>query len=195
MPAASLIDLPVAQFLDQTAAETPTPGGGSVAALAGALAAALGGMVCAFTIGRPRFAGVESRVRAVREQLQQCERLLRALVDEDAAAYGRLSDAFKLPCSDASRAARVAEAASLAAIAPLSTAASCRRISELIAELGAIGNPQLIADVEVSAALAQAALAGAAANVRVNLKLIDPPRAAQIAAELRVIESPAGPAL
>lgn len=189
MPAASLTDLSVAHFLDRTAAEKPIPGGGSVAALAGALAAALGRMVCAFTVGRPRFAGVEARVRTIAEQLEQCERLLRTLIDDDAAAYSRLSAAFKIERTDANRVARIAEAASLAAIAPLSTAATCRRVNELLGELGAIGNPQLAADVEVSTGLARAGLAGAAANVRVNLKLIEPERAEQIAAELRVIES------
>jgi len=86
MPTASLLQLSLAEFLDRLASDTPTPGGGSVAALTGALAASLGKMVCAFTLGRPKFAAVEPEVRVLSDRLTRAGSMLRALVDEDAAA-------------------------------------------------------------------------------------------------------------
>ena len=106
-----LIRLTVAQFLDRLASERPTPGGGSVAALTGALAASLGGMVCGFTLGRKKFAKVEPAVREIAGHLERAEKLLRAMVDEDAAAYEALSAAFKLDRSDAGRANAIRKAA------------------------------------------------------------------------------------
>jgi formiminotetrahydrofolate cyclodeaminase len=138
----SLTDLPVAEFLDRLASGAPTPGGGSAAALAGALAAALASMVC----------------------------------EADAAAFGKVAAAYKLPrATEDERQARLAairRASIGAAREPLETARVCGRVLDLCSRLAEIGNPRAVTDVVVSACLARAALHGAAANVEVNLPSI-----------------------
>ena len=179
-----LIRLTVAQFLDGLASERPTPGGGSVAALTGALAASLGHMVCGYTRGRKKFAEVEPAVREIGVRLQRAEKLLRAMVDEDAAAYGALSDAFKLEKSDAGRADAIRKAAGTAAVVPLTTAGVCRQVLTELSALRPIGNPNLVSDIDVAKHLAQAALQSAAINVRVNVPLVDDREAERLEAEL-----------
>ena len=179
-----LIRLTVAQFLDRLASERPTPGGGSVAALTGALAASLGRMVCGFTLGRKKFAEAEPAVREIAGRLAQAEKLLRAMVDEDAAAYGALSAAFKLDKSDAGRADAIRKAAGTAAVVPLTTAGVCRQVLSELAALRPIGNPNLASDVDVATHLAQAALQSAAINVRVNIPLVDDSKAERLEAEV-----------
>ncbi len=184
MPNDALIDLPVAEFLNRLSSDAPTPGGGSVAALTGALAASLGQMVAAFTIGRKKFADVEASVRTIDNRLRHAAAMLRQLVDEDAAAYGVLSAAFKLDKSDTQRAARIAQAASLAGAVPLQTATLCYKVAADVAQLRQIGNPMLASDAEAAAHLAAAGQRAAAANVRANLGLMPPADAREIGAQL-----------
>ncbi len=179
-----LIRLTVAQFLDRLASDRPTPGGGSVAALTGALAASLGRMVCGFTLGRKKFVKVEPAVREIAGRLARGEKLLRAMVDEDAAAYGALSAAFKLDKSDAGRADAIRKAAGTAAVVPLTTASVCRQVLTDLAALRPIANPNLVSDVDVATHLAKAALKSAALNVRANVPLVDEREAERLEAEL-----------
>ncbi len=168
----SLVNLPVATFLERLASDAPTPGGGSVAALAGAMAAALGHMVTTFTIGKPKFASVQDQVKHLATRLQRAQAALQRLVDEDAAAYGVLSAALKLDKSDPTRKDRLAQAASLAGSVPLQTATLCANVLSDSDTLHRIGNPMLRADAEAAAQLARAGLHAAAANVRANLPLM-----------------------
>ena len=163
---------------------SPTPGGGSVAALTGALAAALGRMVAAFTLEKPKFAAVAPQVGQLAGRLQRAEEMLRRLIDEDAAAYGVLDAAFKLDKADAQRAARIAEAAGLAGSVPLETATLAARVLDDLTQLRGIGNPLLRSDADAARQLAYAALQAAAANVRANLALMAPEESKPIAAQL-----------
>jgi formiminotetrahydrofolate cyclodeaminase len=184
MPDESLTQLPIAEFLDRLASPAPTPGGGSVAALTGSLAAALGRMVAALTIGKPKFAAVEAEVQSVAQRLTRADHLLRRLVDEDAAAYGELNAAFRLGKADPHRAARIAETAALSAGVPLETAALSARVLADLERLRQIGNPLLRPDVDAATHLAHAAMHAAAANVRANLPLLPPDQARQLQKEL-----------
>lgn len=179
-----LIRLTLAQFLDRLASDRPTPGGGSVAALTGALAASLGRMVCGYTLGRKKYAEVEPAIRAIVARLERAEKLLRAMVDEDAAAYGALSAAFKLDKSDPARAAAIRKSAATAAVVPLTTACVCRQVLNELAALGPICNRNLTSDIDVASHLARAALQSAAINVRVNIPLVDDAEAERLKSEL-----------
>ena len=184
METESLLQLHVGEFLDQLAGQNPTPGGGSAAALTGALAAALGRMVAAFTLGKPKFAAVAPQVEALAARLQRAEEMLRRLVDEDATAYSVLDVAFKLDKADAQRPARIAEAAGLAGSVPLETATLAARVLDDLTQLRAIGNPLLCSDADAARQLAYAAVQAAGANVRANLALMTAEESKPIAAQL-----------
>ena len=180
----SLADLSLNDFLARLASAAPTPGGGSVAALTGALAAGLGHMACALTVGKPKFADVEPQVRELATRLQRAADMLRQLIDEDAAAYAELNAAFKLDKSEPTRKRRLGQAAVLAAGVPLETAPISRKVLGDLERLAPIANPNLRSDVEAAKHLARAAMHAAAANVRVNLPFMAAEAAEQIEAEL-----------
>lgn len=180
----TLVGMTLAEFLEKLSSSSPTPGGGAAAGVSGALAAALGCMVCALTIGRRKFAEVEPRVRELQTSLDRSRCLLEELIDEDAAAYEALSAAFKLSKDDATRGERIQAAAQLAASVPLQTAAIARVAMEALCELREIGNPNLRSDVEAGIHLAHAAMHSAAENVRANLPFVTPDDAARLGGEL-----------
>ncbi|MBU0641594.1 MAG: cyclodeaminase/cyclohydrolase family protein [Planctomycetes bacterium] len=184
MDDSALLAISTSDYLSRLASAAPAPGGGSAAALTGALAAALGQMVSALTIGKPQFADVEPRVRALQTRLERTGAMLRRLVEEDATAYEALSAAFKIAKDDPERKARIAAAAEVAAGVPFQTVALSRELSTDLRELGKIANPQLSPDVEAAQHLADAAMHAAAANARVNLPLLAEERAQRMRAEL-----------
>lgn len=164
----------LASFLDQLASSAPTPGGGSVAALCGALSAALSSMVANLTLGREKYRDVELQIRAALERSEQLRRRFLQLIDEDIAAYGALSAAYRLPKStaeeQAARSSQIQAALTGAAEAPLRMAEQARQALELCQTLAAIGNPNVVSDVGVAAITASAALESGALNVLINLK-------------------------
>ena len=164
-------------WLEELASATPVPGGGSAAALAGALAAALVAMVARLTTGRQAYAAVQQRVVAVRAEADALRAQLRRLVDDDAAAYARVSEAYRLPKGDAGRRRAVDQALVGAAQTPLQMARGAVRLLAPAREIGAIGNQNAHSDANVAAALAGAALAGAVENVRVNVAALSDPGA------------------
>jgi methenyltetrahydrofolate cyclohydrolase len=168
----TLVQLRIDQFLERLAAQTPTPGGGCVAALTGALAAALGHMVAAYTLSNPKLAAAHPQVAALAERLQRSEELFRTLMDEDAAAYEVLSAALKLEKSDPQRAGRVTEAARLAASVPLETATLAAKLLDDVNALAALCSSSLRSDAESCKHLAYAAMRAAATNVRANVPLM-----------------------
>jgi glutamate formiminotransferase/formiminotetrahydrofolate cyclodeaminase len=168
-----LIDLTLTQFAEQTAARTPTPGGGSVAAYVGALGAALGSMAASFTQGRKGFEAHEPALAAEIGQLHSLRARLVALVDEDARSYDKVTSAFSLPkASEAEKAARKSaiEAATREAMqTPLGT---CRLAVEALDVLDGLAghvNPNLASDVAVGAGALGACYRGAWVNVLINL--------------------------
>ncbi|HEX9283342.1 MAG TPA: glutamate formimidoyltransferase [Gemmatimonadales bacterium] len=162
-------------WIEQLAGGTPVPGGGSAAALAGSLAGALVAMVARLTLGRKAYAGVQDRAAVVLREADALRAELRRLVDEDAAAYARVSAAYKLAKGDPGRARAVDEALVGAAQAPIEVARRAARLVALAREIGTIGNKNARSDAKVAEGLAQAALAGAAENVRVNVASLSNP--------------------
>jgi formiminotetrahydrofolate cyclodeaminase len=166
----------IQDYLADAASNKPAPGGGSVSALAAALASSMSEMAANFTVGKKKFAGVDSEVRQHLAQLEKCRARLMQLLDADVEAYGGVGAAYSMPKdTDAQKAAReeaIQKALTSAMGVPLDIMRQCRLISESAAKLVEIANPNLITDVGVSAILSEAACAGARLNVEVNLKYI-----------------------
>nr|HID12348.1 glutamate formimidoyltransferase [Anaerolineae bacterium] len=186
-------DVTPTPFLNAVAAGTPAPGGGAVAALVGALAAALTAMVGRLTLGKPKYAGVEGEMEALLAEAERLRQALTARIAEDTAAFEAVMAAYRLPKrSDEEKAAR--QAAIQAALAqatqvPLETARDAVAALELARTAARVGNVNGITDAGTAAWLAQAAVAGAALNVRVNAAALDEPaQAAAWLAELAELE-------
>jgi len=162
-------------WIEELAGVAPVPGGGSAAALAGTLAAALVAMVSRLTIGRKAYAPADGRAREILAEAESLRAELRRLVDDDAAAYGRVSAAYKIPKDDPRRIGAVDEALRGAAITPIAVARGAGRVIALARELGDIGNKNARSDAKVAEQLARAALAGAVENVRVNVAALSDP--------------------
>ncbi len=161
------------EFVDSVATAEAVPGGGSVAALAGALAAALGEMVCGLTEDREKYKAVEPRVKELHQYLLEAQKGLQELVREDAEAYQLVMDALKLPRQttrqNAVRAEALDRATRKATEVPLRTARSSVQVLEWLQALTKIGNTNAKSDAAVGAQLAFAALKGAQYNVLINL--------------------------
>jgi len=163
-------------FTELVAAGTPAPGGGSVAAYCGVLAASLGQMVCNLTIGKQKYAQAEPRLRAIRSELERLGARLRELIAEDATSFEAVLQAYRLPKdSDEQKADRTAQiqiALRGAVDVPVETAQRGFDVLKLLGELADIGNPNALSDVGVGAQLAQVAIKAASYNISVNLDSI-----------------------
>jgi glutamate formiminotransferase/formiminotetrahydrofolate cyclodeaminase len=169
----SLVKMNLREFCNETLSDSPAPGGGSVAALMGALGASLGGMVANLSAGKR---GWDDKLEyfsdwAVKAQQLKDELLL--LVDEDTAAFNRVMDAFALPKESAeekaARSRAIEEATKYAAEVPLKVMETASKSYELLSEMADKGNPASISDVGVGALATRACIEGAALNVRINL--------------------------
>ena len=163
---------PITTYLDDLASNKPAPGGGSAAALAGALGAALGSMVLNFTVGREKFAAVEAQAQAA---LVECERLrgaLTELIQADIDAYSKYSAATSLPKGTdeekAHRSTTIQQAMKDAAAVPMEVCRECFEMLKVARRILETGNPNLVSDVGCAAELAFAALRAALLNVEVN---------------------------
>ena len=167
----------VSGFVASVASSNPVPGGGSVAAHAGALGAALAQMVAGLTIGKKKYAAVDAEMKEAALKAAAVGNELAALVKRDAEAYALVSEAYKLPKEPADAAARRAEsvagALTKAAEVPLETARAAVKVAELAALVAEKGNSNAVTDAGVAALLAHAAAQGAAYNVRVNVQAMD----------------------
>ncbi len=165
-------------WIDELAGGAPTPGGGSAAALAGTLAAALVAMVARLTIGKKAYAGVEAQAREILAEAEQLRGELRRLVDEDAAAYTGVSQAYKIPKADPHRARAIDEALLSAARPPADVVKRGRRLLALAQTIEHIGNKNAVSDARVAGMLAKTAIDGATENVNANLAgMSEPARA------------------
>ena len=164
-------------FLDELASATPAPGGGSVAALAGALGAALTSMVCNLTIGKKKYAGVEQEMKKILVESEKLRATFTALVDRDTEAFNKVMEAFGLPKETepqkALRAAAIREATKEATLVPLEVMRHCIDALALAQQAAASGNANSVSDAGVSALLLQAGAEGAALNVKINLSGLD----------------------
>lgn len=166
-------DRSVRAFCEELAAGTPVPGGGGAAALVGALGAALAAMVLNYTVGRKGYDRVDAEMRALLARADTIRGELLDLVEEDAAAYAAVVDARRLPNERpeqvAHRDRELQRALAGAVRVPLRAAVLAADILALCEPIAERGNRRLISDAGVAALLADAALHGAALNVRVNL--------------------------
>jgi len=185
---------PLSEVVDAVAAGTAAPGGGSVAALAGALAAALGEMVCGISLKKKSLATHHAAIRESLDRLQDCRRRLLVAVDRDAASFEAVMAARSLPRSndteESARARAVEEASRTAAEVPLETAELATNVDHLLELLPAITAPQTASDLAVGRFMAAAARQGGIENVRANLPSIHHPEwLSEIEARLKKIGS------
>ena len=159
----------VEQFLAATAARQPTPGGGSVAALAGALAAAIGEMVINYSIGKKDLLQHQPQLKTAVHELERARELLLQLMVEDQAAYEALTMIRKLPAESSERIDRLPAAILTCIRVPQSIGAAAVAILELAGRMVDLVNPYLLSDLAVSAELAMATVRCAIYNCRVNL--------------------------
>jgi glutamate formiminotransferase/formiminotetrahydrofolate cyclodeaminase len=170
------LNQPLRSFLEDTASKTSTPGGGSVAALVGALGAALLCMVGNFTLGKPKFEKVERDIRRILKEADKLKGELSGLIQKDIEAYARFSRVSRMSKDTSELKEKRTQALQIAlkdaTQVPLTTAKSALRLIELAKLLLSRGNPNLITDVGVGVLLADAALQSAALNVQINLGYI-----------------------
>ncbi len=171
-----LTDKSTKSFLDELASSAPAPGGGSVAALSGALGAGLISMVCNLTLGKPKYAAVQDEVSAILRKSEGLRKELADLLEEDVRAYTVLSQTMKMPRDTeeqkAARAALMDKALKGATEVPMRVAEACVSVMGLCPSAAEKGNTNAVSDVGVGILMAEAGLRGAALNVLINLGLI-----------------------
>jgi formiminotetrahydrofolate cyclodeaminase len=187
----------VTQFLDAVAAGSATPGGGSVAALAGCLGSALVEMVVNLTSGKKAYAAEEEELKRIREEAYSYRQSLVATIEKDIAAYQGVMNAYLLPkTSDEEKRKRreeIQNALRKAADPPLFTAATSLKLMKLCQEALQKGNPNAASDAAVGALMADAALRGGVFNVLVNLSALDDKKYVErMKKELRRLEQESG---
>ena len=172
----SLTDLTVKGFLDTTAGKDPVPGGGSISALCGSIAAALTEMVAGLTIGKKKYAEVEEQMKQLVERVQEIRHQLILDVDRDSEAYNVVFAAFQMPKETdeqkAARSAQIQEATKIAANVPMEVA---RRVYSLLSDIEEVvsnGNQNAVTDGCIAMMSARNAIIGALFNVRINLTSI-----------------------
>ena len=172
-----ITDLRARELIERLASSTPTPGGGSASALAGAMGAALVQMVVALTSGRPAAGGSERELTEIAAAAANSQSELLNLADLDALAYAAVIRARRLAKETererAARAVQVAAATREATRAPMHIARMAATVLDLAERLAPIGNRNAISDVGVAALLAASSMRGAALNVRINVPYLD----------------------
>lgn len=169
----SLVKMNLRQFCNETLSDSPAPGGGSVAALMGALGVSLGGMVANLSAGKRDWEEKLTYFSDWAVQAQALKDELLFLVDEDTAAFNQVMQAFGLPKNSAdekaARSAAIQAANKYAAEVPLRVMETAARAFPILAEMAEQGNPASISDVGVGLLATRACIEGAAMNVRINL--------------------------
>lgn len=162
-----------ADFAAAVAEGTPAPGGGAVAALAGALGAALGEMVARVTVGKQRYAEVEETMNAIIAAAGDLRQRLLDAVDEDSQAYEAVLAAYRLPKDSPDRAETVQAALAHAADVPLNVARLALEAMQFAEQVASHGNINAASDAAMAGLIGLAAVEGAALNVRVNAESLD----------------------
>ena len=168
-----LTEKPVTIFLDELSSSAPAPGGGSAAALSGALGAALVSMVCNLTLGKKKYAEVQEDIESLLEKSEALRKELTDLLEEDVKAYTAYSQAAKMPRQTeeqkAERATAMQAALKGATDVPLRIAEAAVKVMYLCRPAAEKGNVWAVSDAGVAVLLAEAALRSAALNVLINL--------------------------
>ena len=176
-PAAASDSPQAASFIEQLAAPTPTPGGGSAGAYAGAMAAGLVAMVAGLTIGKKKYAEVEAEMQAIRVVAENLRTELTQAVDDDASSFEVLMATFKQPKDTeeqkSARNAAIVQATLNAAHIPLHVSAEAVKVMGLALKCAKHGNLNAISDSMSAFAMARAALTAAGCNVRININTLE----------------------
>ena len=163
-----LIALSCADFAQRLSSASPTPGGGGASALVGAVGTALGSMVGALTIGKPKYADVEPNLKILMERADALRTALLKCVDDDAAAFAPLAKAYSIPKEDPNRESIMERCLRDAAAVPMRILElSCEAI-ELQREFAAKGSALAVSDAATGVVFCRSAMYGAAVNVKVN---------------------------
>ena len=168
-----LSEKPVVTFLDELASSAPAPGGGSAAALAAAIGAALVSMVANLTVGKKQYVDVQADIQRILVRSEALRHKCQDLLEQDVAAYTQVSRVYKMPKdTDEQKAARadaMQKALKNATTVPMELAQVCVEVLELCPEAAEKGNVNAVSDAGVGALMAEAALRAAALNVLINL--------------------------
>jgi formiminotetrahydrofolate cyclodeaminase len=168
----SMVEQSVEAFLERLASSDPTPGGGSAAAVMGAMGAALAAMVCNVSIGKKGLESAESEMRDIRAAADALRKRLTLMVGDDVAAFDALMAAYKMPKATdeekAGRSAAIQSSLRLATEVPLDCARACAEVIALTRRAGVHGYKGVVSDAGVGVMAAFAALRSAALNVYIN---------------------------
>jgi formiminotetrahydrofolate cyclodeaminase len=168
-----LTEKPVTNFLDELASNAPAPGGGSVAAVSGALGAALVSMVCNLTLGKKAYADVQDEITELLSESEALRQELTGLLEEDVKAYTGYSIAAKMPRGTeeekAERQVVMQAALKVATDVPLTIAEAAVKVMDLCMPAAEKGNKWAVSDAGVAVLMAEASLRSAALNVLINL--------------------------
>ena len=168
-----LVDLTVKEFLNKVSGSDPVPGGGSVAALNGAIASALTAMVANLTIGKKNYEAHQELMIHIAEIASQQVSQFAVDVDRDSDAYNQVFDCFKMPKATdeekAARSAAIQEATKYAAMVPMQVARQAYELMSIISDVAHLGNQNAVTDACVAMMSARSAVLGALMNVRINL--------------------------
>jgi len=189
-----LASMKINNFLSELASSSPAPGGGSVAALAGSLGAALSSMVCNLTVGKEKYAEVQDEIKEALKKSEKIRKDLTKLIDKDTEAFNDVMKAFKMPKETEQqkkkRSQAIQEGYKTAAMIPLETARTCEKILGIAKIVAEKGNQNSITDSAVSAIMAQAGVESAILNVKINLGSIkDEKFVKQISSELNKLQN------
>lgn len=172
-----LANLSIKDFLAETAANTPVPGGGSIAALNGAISMALTEMVANLTIGKKKYAEYDGQMRSIAIEAAAIRQKFIVLIDKDSEAYQRVFNAFKLPKETeneiALRKQEIEDATKEAANIPMRVAEEMAEVMEIIIYIAHKGNQNAVTDACVAMMSARNCVLGALLNVRINLSSIE----------------------
>jgi methenyltetrahydrofolate cyclohydrolase len=170
------VDRPLRYFMDRLASKSPEPGGGSVAALTGALAAALVSMVSNLTLDKDKYHDVQPQIRILLEQSEKVRIEMLDLMQKDTEVYGTLSKIYQMPCNteadNAVRAAEIQKALKKACEVPFNIGIKSVEVAKLARQAAEIGNTTAVSDAGIAALLAKACAESAALNVKINLNSI-----------------------
>lgn len=168
-----LVDLTLKEFLNKVAGSDPVPGGGSIAALNGAVASALAAMVANLTIGKKNYEAHEELMKHIAEVASAQKEVFVEDIDRDSEAYDRVFACFKMPKATdeekAARSAAIQEATKHAALVPMQVARNAYGLMSVIADVARLGNRNAVTDACVAMMSARSAVLGALLNVRINL--------------------------
>ncbi|MHC4712711.1 MAG: cyclodeaminase/cyclohydrolase family protein [Planctomycetota bacterium] len=177
------------EFLEKAAAKEPTPGGGGIAALSGALAASMLEMALNFTVGNRKYAAVDEKARALVGEVRGARLRLESLVAADARGYGAVAAALKMPRStaDEKNARKVALQGAMkqALEPPLEALRTARILAALVPSILEVGNPNLSGDMAVAAALLPGAARSATLNIWANVSALTAEKRAELVGEIK----------